>query len=309
MNGNWRSIKSVKLSGSQQCSYNGFCGLFPDSSNATVYSVIEKEPRSITHQLTQVESETSGIHRKNHHEPQSSTAQLKDFHTNTRPVSAQPKPEKQNLLVSSVSNGSLLSDQDKTLANLEKLREKLLEEKQKHLDALKQQELKRLRKQWKEELVELDHAHVSSQTSTPAHMIERPRSSSMPSTRTSDFKHSPGNNHVIDRSSPLRRPLSMPPGEMYSILELSGENLDFDAHDHNIEPESSSDKENHVLDDDLSVYGSGAVADGISQNVGTQGTHTTLSRRRNYKPSTVPRVVFKVRPFYFSVHTLTAFGF
>lgn len=275
-----------------------------------MYSVIGKEPRSITHQLTQVESESSGIHRKSHHEPQSSTAQLKYFHTNTRPVSAQPKPEKQNLQASSVSNGPLLSDQDKTLANLEKLREKLLEEKQKHLDALKQQELKRLRKQWKEELVELDHTYASSQTSTPTHIIERPRSSSMPSTRTSDFKQSPGNDHVIDRSSPLRRPLSMPPGEMYSILELSGENLDFDAHDRNIEPESSSDKENHVLDEDLSVYGSDAVAERIHQNVGTQGTHTALSRRRNCKPSTVPREVFKVSSFYLTAYTLTAnFGF
>ncbi|PFX13606.1 hypothetical protein AWC38_SpisGene22304, partial [Stylophora pistillata] len=39
----------------------------------------------------------------------------------------------------------------------------------------------------------------------------------------------------------------MHPGEMDSILELSGENLDFDNRDEdNLEPESSSDKENHV---------------------------------------------------------------
>lgn len=52
---------------------------------------------------------------------------------------------------------------------------------------------------------------------------------------------------TLYRKATLRRPISMHPGEMDSILELSGENLDFDNRDEdNLEPESSSDKENHV---------------------------------------------------------------
>lgn len=123
------------------------------------------------------------------------------------------------------------------------------------MDALKQQELQRLRKQQREHSVELDQNYSTFQSSTPTHASKRPRSASLPLTRTSDLKESEDSvhSHVIDRSAPLRRPLSMPPGEMYSILELSGENLDLDVQDHHTEPDSSSDKENRVAHMESSV--------------------------------------------------------
>ncbi|KAJ7378290.1 Myosin [Desmophyllum pertusum] len=105
----------------------------------------------------------------------------------------------------------------------------------------------------------------------------------MPSTRQLDFKQSLSeeseSSRVTDRSStdfriprtsPLRRPLSMPPGEMSSILELSGENLDFDIHnDDNTEPESSSDKENHVADEVLRGNRIDTVGEGPPRNAVT----------------------------------------
>ena len=189
-----------------------------------------------------------------------STRQMTNHKTDKRPISAKQKAVKEK---ARLSNGPSVPDQDKTLANLEKLRQKLLEEKQKQLDALKQKELTRIRKQKKEQVIDLEHTYMSFHSDIPNNTTERPRSSSVPLTRQSDFKQALPEEleSVNDRSSaeyhrsrmsPLRRPLSMPPGEMYSILELSGENLDFNNHNEdNIEPESSSDKENHVTDEVL----------------------------------------------------------
>ena len=276
-----------------------------------MHSVIETQHRPPTvQQQIPMDSATSDSHHRNYHEKQSSAAQTKHPKTSTTPVLTKQKSEKQKPQSTRQSNGHYISEQDKTLANLEKLRQRLLEEKQKHLDALKQQELTRLRKQQKELSVELDHSYASSHScSTPTHMSERPRSSSMPSTRTSDLKQSPfqesEHSHVIDKSSPLRRPLSLPPGEMYSILELSGENLDFDIHDHNTEPESSSDKENHVINGDLSVNRSDAVADIVQRSVTTDVTtrmrsgksaHPSTSQRSDHKTTVVPRERYKVCP-------------
>lgn len=246
------------------------------------------QPRSTTQQHLHMDSVTDDTHYRdveNQHALQS-TDQPQHPKTNTRLVSTKQKPVKQQVQSSSTGRllkGPSIPDQDKTLANLEKLRQKLLEEKQKHLDALKQQELKRLRKQKREQAVDLDHTYASFHSNSPKHATERPRSSSMPSTRQSDFKQSLSeeseSSRVTDRSStdfriprtsPLRRPLSMPPGEMSSILELSGENLDFDIHnDDNIEPESSSDKENHVADEVLRGNRIDTVGEGAPRNAVT----------------------------------------
>lgn len=275
---------------------------FTDSSNATVYSVVEAQPRSTGHQQLHMDSDTKATHHRDYHGEQVST-QSKTPQTNTRPMPTKQRTEKHKSQSTRVSKGPYISEQDKTLANLEKLRQKLLEEKQKHLDAIKQQELKRLRKQQKEHQVELDHTYASFHNSTPTHVTERPRSSSIPSTRTSDLKQSPESEHrhVIDRSSPLRRPLSLPPGEMYSILELSGEDLDLDSHDHSIEPESSSDKENHVVNEDLIVNRSvhAAVSQGAPRNItaqtnSAQSIHSSYSQRKDHKTSAVPRETYKV---------------
>ena len=274
-----------------------------DSSNSTVNSVIEAQPRSTVQEQTIRNSGTDDTHVQDYgnRDQQSTTTQSINAKTTSRPISSKQKPEKQKPQSSRPSQGPSLSDQDKTLANLEKLRQKLLEEKQKHLDAIKQQELKRLRKQQKEQSVELDHNYTSFHSSTPTHASERPRSNSMPLTRTSDLKLSPSkeseHRRVIDRSSPLRRPLSMPPGEMYSILELSGENLDFDTHDPNTEPESSSDKENHVVYEDMSVNRSTdvVVSESISRNATTRMSdeqnmhHPSTPQRKDHKSPAAPR--------------------
>ena len=271
-----------------------------------MYSVIETEPGSTAQQPPHLQSETNNTYYGDHYERQTSTAQLKNPQTNTRPISIKQKPEQQIPQSARLSKGPSLSDQDKTLANLEKLRQKLLEEKQKHLDALKQQELKRLRKQQKEEPVELDHSYASSHSITPTHPTERPRSSSTPSTRTIDFKQSPENSRVIGRSSPLRRPVSMPPGEMYSILELSGENLEFDVHDHSTEPESSSDKENHIMNGDLSVNRSSASLSNVAMRINSgQNMHLSSSQRTDHKTSAIPREGFKVQPLHLLYLPLT----
>lgn len=233
--------------------------LFPaDSTTSTVQSAIETQPRSTALQL-HIDSATNNAHFRHCKEKHAlqSMDQPPNSRTDKRPVSSKQRPEKPKVQFSTLSKVPCISEQDKTLANLEKLRQKLLEEKQKHLEALKHQELKRLRNQKTEQAGDLHHTYASFHRDTVKQVTERPWSSSLPSSMQSDFKQSSseesqsnpvshrssGDNHV-SRMPPLRRPLSLPPGEMYSILELSGENLDN-------EPESSSDKENHVVDEVL----------------------------------------------------------
>ena len=242
-------------------------------------STIEVQPRSTQQKQHHIDSAVDNTHYRDQEEKQALRSADQPHSSKTaRCVSTKQKPAKPKV---PSSKALPISEQDKTLANLEKLRQKLLEEKQKHLDALKQQELKRLRKQKREQTVDLEHSYASFHSNSSEHVTERPRSSSLPSTRQSDFKQShsegsenghmsdrPSSNHHIPRTSPLRRPLSMPPGKMYSILELSGENLDLDTHnDNNTEPESSSDKENHVVDEVLRGNRSDTVLEGAPSNM------------------------------------------
>ena len=273
-----------------------------DSSTSTVQSVIGTQPRSTVPQLP-VDSATNNTHYRQCEEKQAlqSINQPPNSSINKRPVSSKQRPEKPKVQSSTPSKVPFISEQDKTLANLEKLRQKLLEEKQKQLEALKQQELKRLRNQKKEQGGDLHHTYASFHTrDSPKEVTERPRSSSLPSsTRQSDLKQSAreeslstyvsrrtsGDNR-ISRTPPLRRPLSLPPGEMYCILELSGENLDLDTHtDNNNEPESSSDKENHVVDDVLRGNRNDAVVgSGRSNTMGQRNSelsmHPSLQKRK-----------------------------
>ena len=250
----------------------------PDSSTSTVRSTIEVQPRSTQQKQHHIDSAVDNTHYRDQEEKQALRSADQPHSSKTaRCVSTKQKPAKPKV---PSSKALPISEQDKTLANLEKLRQKLLEEKQKHLDALKQQELKRLCTQKREQTVDLEHSYASFHSNSSEHVTERPRSSSLPSTRQSDFKQShsegsenghgsdrPSSNRHIPRTSPLRRPLSMPPGEMYSILELSGENLDLDSHnDNNMEPESSSDKENHVVDEVSRRNRSDAVLEGAPSN-------------------------------------------
>ena len=225
---------------------------FIDYSAPTIQSsVIESQPTGSSIQQS-TDSPAESIHDKNFEDQTRlpSTRQIPSGETHSKIVSGKQ-----------ARNIPAVQDQDKTLANLEKLRQKLLEEKQKQLDSLKQQELKRLRKQKRVQGIGSEHTHASFHSHSKHCTMERPRSSSVPLTKQSDLTQAlleESESHPVktDRSSadyhrpgtaPLRRPISMPPGEMYSILELSGENLDFDNHDEdNVEPESSSDKENHV---------------------------------------------------------------
>ncbi|KAL9956493.1 hypothetical protein ACROYT_G037975 [Oculina patagonica] len=275
-----------KVLGSDSLASTSLSMAFSDSSTSTVRSTIEVQPRPSTQQQQHhMDSATNDTHYRDYEEKQALklAVQPQSSKTSVRPATTKQKTEKPKVQSSTkVSKGPSISEQDKTLANLEKLRQKLLEEKQKHLDALKQQELKRLRKQKQEQAVDSDHTYASFPSKNFKHVnvTERPRSSSLPSTRQSDFKQSHSDesesSHVSDRSSPghriprtspLRRPLSMPPGEMYSILELSGENLDLDTHeDHNTEPESSSDKENHVVEELSRGNRNDAVVEGASSN-------------------------------------------
>lgn len=291
-----------------------------DSSTSTVQSAIETQPRSTVQQL-HIDSVTNNTHYKDCEEKQAlqSMDQPPNPRTKTRPVSTKQRPEKPNVQSSTLSKAPCISEQDKTLANLEKLRQKLLEEKQKHLDALKQQELKRFRNQKREQAVDLHHTYASFHRDSPKQVTERPRSSSLQSSRQSDFKQSPSdesrNNHVshrssggnrIPRTSPLRRPLSMPPGEMSSILELSGENLDFDTHnDNNTEPESSSDKENHIVDEVLSGHRNDVVVESARSNAmgrinSEQNMYPSLQRKE--PKQVVPGEDNKVNYSYFSLH-------
>lgn len=270
-----------------------------DSSTSTVQSVIETQPRSTAQQL-HTDSATINAHYRLSAEKKAlqSMDQCPNPRTDKRPVSSKERPEKPKAQISTLSKVPCISEQDKTLANLEKLRQKLLEEKQKHLEALKQQELKRLRNQKTEQAGDLHHTYASFHKDTSKQVTGRPRSISLPSSRQSDFKQSDfdesQSNHVSHRSSgdnritrtpPLRRPLSLPPGEMYSILELSGEDLEFDTHtDSNNEPESSSDKENHVVDEVLrgnrndSVLGS-TLSNARSRINGKQSIYPSLQRK------------------------------
>lgn len=89
----------------------------------------------------------------------------------------------------------------------------------------------------------------------------------------------------------------MPPGKMYSILELSGENYDFDVQDHETELESSSDKENHVVNGDVSVTRSDArnVSRNLMTSMNTGGnTDTSFPKRNICRMSSLPRESFKV---------------
>ena len=264
-------------------------------------SVVELQPQSLAKQ--QINRKSGTVQDYVSHKQQPTTTQSKNPKKLAKPLSSKQKG-KQMSEPSGSSQRPTLSDQDETLINLEKLRQKLLEEKQKHMDALKQQELQRLRKQQREHSVELDQNYLTFQSSTPTRASGRPRSTSLPSTRTSDLKESLDSNrpHVIDRSSPLRRPLSMPPGEMYSILELSGENLDLDAQDHHTEPESSSDKENHVVNKESSVarLRETLISERPSRNVQTvmndkENIHTGFSKRNySHKNSAVSKGNLKV---------------
>lgn len=245
----------------------GCTALFPDKSGqvsdslaSTVLSVAasESQPtRSSIQQSRDLLAKSIGFHDKNSEDQTGlpSTRQITNRQTDSKTVSEKQESEKQK-----ARNITVVQDQDKTLANLEKLRHKLLEEKQKQLDALRQQELKRLRKQKRGQGIDFEHTHASFYSHSQHPSTGRPQSSSVPLTKQSDLTQAlleeSEKDTVTDRSSadyhrpgkaPLRRPISMHPGEMYSILELSGENLDFDNHDEdNLEPESSSDKENHV---------------------------------------------------------------
>ena len=221
-----------------------------------------------------------------------STRQIPSSKTHSKIVSGKQESEKQK-----GRNIPAVQDQDKTLANLEKLRQKLLEEKQKQLDALKQQELKRLQKQIRVQGIGSEHTYASFHSHSEHCTMERPQSSSVPLTKQSDLTQAllqESGSHTVktDRSSadyhrpgtaPLRRPISMPPAEMYSILELSGENLDFDNHDEdNVEPESSSDKENHV-GEEVEVF-RGNRKNAVVENVPGDVTNRRKSEKRNMNP-------------------------
>lgn len=265
-------------------------------------SVVELQHHSLAKQ--EINRKSGTVQDYVSHKQQPTTTQSKNPKKLIKPLSSKQKGGKQISETSGSSQRPTLSDQDETLINLEKLRQKLLEEKQKHMDALKQQELQRLRKQQREHSLELDQNYSTFQSSTPTRASGRPRSTSLPSTRTSDLKESLDSNcpHVIDRSSPLRRPLSMPPGEMYSILELSGENLDLDAQDHHTEPESSSDKENHVVHIESSVarLRETLISERPARNVQTvmndkENIHTGFSKRNySHKSSAASKGNLKV---------------
>ncbi|XP_068671899.1 uncharacterized protein [Montipora foliosa] len=266
---------------------------FSDFTNATASSVVEIDKKSPSQQHPDTEAEIANAsHYRNLNEQQSSEAQSENLPTNKKYSSGLVENQKSQAI--SASRGPYPPNQDMTLVSLEQLRQKLLEEKQRHLDALKHQELRRLRKQQKGQFVEFGQASASSYSSTPTHATDRPCSSSMPSIRSPELNQSPV---IIDRSSPLRRALSMPPGKMYSILELSGESYDFDVQDHDTELESLSDKENHVVNGDVSVARSDArnVSRNIMRSVNTgRNTDTSFPEKNDCKMSSLPRGSFKV---------------
>ena len=263
--------------------------------------MVEIDQKSPSQQHPDTEAEfVNASHYQNLNEQQSSKAQLENLPTKTKYSSGLVENQKSQAI--SASMGPYPPNQDVTLVSLEQLRQKLLEEKQRHLDALKHQELRRLRKQQKGQFVGFDQASASSYSSTPTHATDRPCSSSMPLIRSPELNQSPV---INDRSSPLRRPISMPPGKMYSILELSGENYDFDVQDHETELESSSDKENHVVNGDVSVARSDArnVSRNLMTSMNTGGnTDTSFPKRNNCRMSSLPRESFKVYSIYMYSH-------
>lgn len=263
------------------------------SAPAIQSSAIESQPTGSSIQQS-TDSPAESIHDKNFEDQTRlpSTRQIPSGKTHSKIVSGKQESEKQK-----ARNIPADQDQDKTLANLEKLRQKLLEEKQKQLDALKQQELKRLQKQKRVQGIGSEHTYASFHSHSKHCTVERPRSSSVPLTKQSDLTQAlleESESHTVktDRSSagyhrpgtvPLHRPISMPPGEMYSILELSGENLDFDNHDEdNVEPESSSDKENHV-GEEVEVF-RGNRNNAFVENVPGDVTNRRKSEKRNMNP-------------------------
>lgn len=225
-------------------------------------------------------------HYKCFDKQQVSTTQMKHLPSNVKHSSELFKSQTSH--GTHASKGGSQPNQDKTLENLEKQRQNLLEEKQRQLDVLKQQELKRLLKQRKEQFVEFEQISVSTFCSTPTLETERPRSSSLPSKRSLDFKPPA----VLDRASPLRRPVSMPVGDMYSILELSGENLDFES-------ESSSDKENRVVNGNLSITRNDAKIvprNGTVRTNSGKNKHLSSLKTGNVETSSLTSECFKVFP-------------
>ncbi|XP_022808861.1 uncharacterized protein LOC111345836 [Stylophora pistillata] len=65
--------------------------------------------------------------------------------------------------------------------------------------------------------------------------------------RTHTTENDETGSRTLYRKAPLRGPISMHPGEMYSILELSGENLDF----HNRDEASRGNRHNTVAENIL----------------------------------------------------------
>ena len=161
------------------------------------------------------------------------------------------KSYKKNLFASSLCSSQ---DQNQALAHLDKLKQKLQEEKQKQIQILKQQELVRLRGQFSN----LDGSKGKfHQRSSPKNVNKRPLS--MPLSRQLDHQQlydqdsgfassSDGSFVHHEKSNTVRhhRLFSSSPGEMYSILERRDENLDAGTVDNMTEDESSSDKENNV---------------------------------------------------------------
>lgn len=266
------------------------------SASAIQSSVTESQPtRSSIQQSRDSPAKSIGFHDKNSEDQTGlpSTRQITNRQTDSKTVSEKQESEKQK-----ARNITVIQDQDKTLANLEKLRQKLLEEKQKQLDALKQQELKRLRKQKRAQGIDLEHTYALFHSHSQHPSTETPWSSSVPLTKQSDLTQAlleeSESYTVTDRSSvdyhrpgtaPLCRPISMPPGEMYSILELSGENLDFDNRDEdNLEPESSSsDKENHVGEEASRGNRNNTVAENILGGV-TVRRKSEQKKQKNMNP-------------------------
>lgn len=245
----------------------------------------ESEFRPTSQQHPGAEAEmVNDSHYKCFDKQQVSTTQMKHLPSNVKHSSELFKSQTSH--GTHASKGGSQPNQDKTLENLEKQRQNLLEEKQRQLGVLKQQELKRLLKQRKEQFVEFEQISVSTFCSTPTIETERPRSSSLPSKRSLDFKPPA----VLDRASPLRRPVSMPVGNMYSILELSGENLDFES-------ESSSDKENRVVNGNLSITRNDAKIvprNGTARTNSGKNKHLSSLKTGNVETSSLTSECFKV---------------
>ena len=256
-----------------------------DFSNVTVCSTVESELRRTSQQHPDTEAEiVNDSHYKCFDKQQLSTTQMKCLPSSVKHSSVLFKSETSH--ATHASKGGPPPNQDNMRESLEKQRQNLLEDKQRQLNVLKQQELKRLHKQQKEQFVEFEQISVSTFCSTPTLETERPRSSSLPSTRSLDFKPSA----VLDRVSPLRRPISMPVGKMHSILELSGESLDFES-------ESSSDKENRMVNGNLSMTRNDAkivLRNGTVRTNSGKNKHLSSVETGDVETSSLTRECFKV---------------